>query len=240
MKAGLNYFLLTILTLTFVLGSCSSSNNVVSNRFIQKRKYNKGWHINNSKKSKDQRSSSKDDLGKMKSQKKTIDSDKGALVKEAIIATKTQTVPNQNNEPVVYPEIVKSKPSQLDFAVEDGIPIESEENSETEESEETELKESEVTKVSLLLPSFDMGPILIYLLAGFALALVIASIIVLLLSNSWLWFVALLTLVSGVILAAWAIALVLMGDGTAPYSLIVSGLAFIGGTIAALIFYFSL
>jgi hypothetical protein len=237
MKARLNYLLLTILTLTFVLGSCSSSNNVVSNRFIQKRKYNKGWHINNSKKSKDQRSSSKDDLGKIKSQKKTIDSDKGALVQEATIATKTQTVINKNNEPVVYPEIVKSKPSQLDFTVEDGFPIESEENSETEESEENE---SEVAKVSGLFSSFDMGPILIYILAGFALALVIASIIALLLSNSWLWLVALLTLVSGVILAAWAIALVVIRDGTAPYSLIVSGLAFIGGTIAALIFYFSL
>ena len=94
----------------------------------------------------------------MKSQKKTIDSDKGALIQEAIIATKTQTVPNKNNELVVYPEIVKSKPSPLDFAVEDGIPIESEKNSETEESEETELNESEVARFQGYFLHLTWGP----------------------------------------------------------------------------------
>lgn len=34
------------LALTLVLGSCGSSNNVVSNKLISKRKYNKGFHIN--------------------------------------------------------------------------------------------------------------------------------------------------------------------------------------------------
>jgi uncharacterized membrane protein YqaE (UPF0057 family) len=33
------------LTLIFLV-ACSSSNNVVSNRLLQKRKYNKGWHVN--------------------------------------------------------------------------------------------------------------------------------------------------------------------------------------------------
>ena len=30
-----------------IMGACSTSNNVVSNRMIQKRKYNKGFHLNN-------------------------------------------------------------------------------------------------------------------------------------------------------------------------------------------------
>lgn len=33
--------------LSLFLSSCSTSNDVVSNRLIQKRKYNKGWHIKN-------------------------------------------------------------------------------------------------------------------------------------------------------------------------------------------------
>lgn len=35
-----------LLTMTIVLGSCGSSNNVVSNKLISKRKYSKGFHIN--------------------------------------------------------------------------------------------------------------------------------------------------------------------------------------------------
>ncbi|MFT6504082.1 MAG: uncharacterized membrane protein YqaE (UPF0057 family) [Crocinitomicaceae bacterium] len=34
------------LAMTIVLASCGSSNNVVSNKLISKRKYNKGFHIN--------------------------------------------------------------------------------------------------------------------------------------------------------------------------------------------------
>lgn len=34
------------LAMTIVLGSCGSSNNVVSNKLISKRKYNKGFYIN--------------------------------------------------------------------------------------------------------------------------------------------------------------------------------------------------
>lgn len=39
--------------LTAILASCSTSNEVVSNGFFQKRKYNKGWYANKSTKVKD-------------------------------------------------------------------------------------------------------------------------------------------------------------------------------------------
>ncbi len=39
-------FSLVVLFLT----ACSTSNNVASNKLFQKRKYNKGWHVNSSKK----------------------------------------------------------------------------------------------------------------------------------------------------------------------------------------------
>lgn len=39
------YPLIGMSLITILLGSCGSSNHVVSNHFIQKRKYNKGWFV---------------------------------------------------------------------------------------------------------------------------------------------------------------------------------------------------
>ena len=40
---------LQILLSIFIIASCSLSDDVVSNKFIQKRKYNKGFHLNKKK-----------------------------------------------------------------------------------------------------------------------------------------------------------------------------------------------
>jgi uncharacterized membrane protein YqaE (UPF0057 family) len=42
--------IISILVALAVIASCTTSNQVVSNKLFQKRKYQKGWHINNSKK----------------------------------------------------------------------------------------------------------------------------------------------------------------------------------------------
>lgn len=40
------HLILLILPLVFILSSCSSSNDVVGRGLFQKRKHNKGWHVN--------------------------------------------------------------------------------------------------------------------------------------------------------------------------------------------------
>lgn len=46
-------FLNLVIAATFILGACSTSNSVVSNKLISKRKYTKGFHINKKSKLKD-------------------------------------------------------------------------------------------------------------------------------------------------------------------------------------------
>lgn len=46
-------FLNLVIASTFILGACSTSNNVVSNKLISKRKYTKGFHLNKKSKLKD-------------------------------------------------------------------------------------------------------------------------------------------------------------------------------------------
>ena len=42
--------IISIAIAAIILASCSTSNDVVSNKLFQKRKYQKGWHVNSSKK----------------------------------------------------------------------------------------------------------------------------------------------------------------------------------------------
>jgi len=63
------FYLANLLLLVLLLQSCGASNDVVSNRLIQKRKFNKGWHINSSKRQK-QKGATADVELKDESQKK--------------------------------------------------------------------------------------------------------------------------------------------------------------------------
>ena len=51
MKSLLSFKIVFLVAFTIILTSCGNTNNVVSNRLIQKRKYNKGWHFNSTIKS---------------------------------------------------------------------------------------------------------------------------------------------------------------------------------------------
>lgn len=55
MKCTINKLLLAVFAIGLLMSSCKTSNDVVSSNLIQKRKYNKGYHVNKAPKSKDSR-----------------------------------------------------------------------------------------------------------------------------------------------------------------------------------------
>jgi len=83
------------LAMTIVLGSCSSSNSVVSNRLITKRKYNKGFHV----KKKGNYKSSNEDVAKNKDvekvdRKKFSDRTKSSnKQQEVVVAESSESAP---------------------------------------------------------------------------------------------------------------------------------------------------
>lgn len=81
------------LTLTMILGSCGSSNNVVSNRLISKRKYNNGFHFNNNGNYK----KSNDDAAKVEEKMESKD------LKPSVEKTTTSADLNRKStEPTIY------------------------------------------------------------------------------------------------------------------------------------------
>jgi uncharacterized membrane protein YqaE (UPF0057 family) len=85
------------LALTIILGSCGTSNSVVSNRLISKRKYNKGFHINNNGNFK----KSSDDVAKEEVEVKESKDRKSSVVK----ATTNKDVNQRNTESNVYASV---------------------------------------------------------------------------------------------------------------------------------------
>ncbi|NRA11249.1 MAG: hypothetical protein HRT57_04760 [Crocinitomicaceae bacterium] len=240
MRNRFNVLIMMVLLLTLVLGSCGSSNNVVSNRLIQKRKYNKGWHINHSKKSKGEAAraadrESTDDQPEIKVKDHPKSVVKKAPVNEAQTETKERTSEPEN-------ELNEVTPISPDPQLDDENPMERKKSNKDAESEEDNLKESEGNKIPSLMNSFEQGPIFIYILAGFALVLVIASIFFLLIIDGWFYLlIGFFALLMGIVFAIWAMYLVLRDQGdTAPYSLIMSILAFIGGVTAGIILFLGL
>lgn len=84
-------FLNVILAVTLILGACSTSNNVVSNKLISKRKYEKGFHIN----SKSNLKTQNDELA----EEKLVD-DKGEVEKsnDGLVKSKKIRFDKGNNE----------------------------------------------------------------------------------------------------------------------------------------------
>ncbi|GEM_PF-763246 len=88
-----------------LLFSCSTSNDVVSNGFIQKRKYTKGWHINK--------------RANVSSKKGTNTPEKFTEEKEAdlTLSTEPKTIKNQDRKDVEVAIVANELPKPIEKAV---------------------------------------------------------------------------------------------------------------------------
>ncbi|MDR9398905.1 hypothetical protein [Salibacter sp.] len=100
--------------LTSILSSCSTTDKVVSGNFIQKRKYNKGWHVNlkrKTPKTEAQEDSTEYLAETTNGKRQENNSDQTITIQELEWDTDNITayadnsiIPLQNNTPVVFPK----------------------------------------------------------------------------------------------------------------------------------------
>ena len=84
--------LLAVVVIAFMLGACSTSNSVVSSSFLQKRKYNKGFHVS---------------LGHAKSKKAADAREKAVVEKAQPIESEPLAMATPESKPATRPEAVK-------------------------------------------------------------------------------------------------------------------------------------
>lgn len=175
MRKLLSFNLLMALALVFA--SCGTNNNVVNNRLISKRKFNKGFHINtkgNMKSSNDKKQEeniASDDSKKREGYNKKIErrnKERAAELAAAVASTEStaKTVEEQNRPNESY-ETTQTEDARVSDAVDSDM-IELEDRTEDQNnrvSEKEAAKESKKSKKSLGGGGVDGKTILLVILA---------------------------------------------------------------------------
>ena len=164
------------------LASCSTSNNVASNKLIQKRKYKKGWHVNSTQKI--EKTANSEEVA-YTNQVEPKDESESAVAEEETSVTSTSTISEENEESYLSNEIFENQNdvAESNYETENNTPdevlinneisVQQTSNNQTTNkiennvvSSESQSSDSDVALILLVILAFILPPLAVFLVRG--------------------------------------------------------------------------
>lgn len=164
------------------LASCSTSNNVASNKLIQKRKYKKGWHVNSTQKI--EKTANSEEVA-YTNQVEPKDESESAVAEEETSVTSTSTISEENEESYLSNEIFDNQNdvAESNYETENNTPdevlinneisVQQTSNNQTTNkiennlvSSESQSSDSDVALILLVILAFILPPLAVFLVRG--------------------------------------------------------------------------